>query len=195
MVTEGNSGAPVPYPAVVAWEPWDDTEPSHWDINIDHDFAEADWIWEAYRVLSPVDGDIVEFEREFSIPGDPIAGSLVIAVDNGYEAHLNDAFVGTANLTGDWRTGNLRWPQVEGRNWQTAGVYDVTSSLVSGDNVLAITGVNEYMDADDPFNNRPGTIIINPGGLIYELEITYQTNDCEPPPCPETAEQPSTCEP
>jgi len=195
MVTEGNSGAPVPYPAVLAWEPYADTDPSVWDVNIDHEFAEAEWIWETYRVFSPVAGDIVEFERAFSIPGDPISGSLAIAVDNGYEAHLNDAFVGTANLTGDWRTGNLHWPQVEGRFWQTVGVYDVTSDLVAGDNVLAITGVNEFMDATDAFNNRPGTIIINPGGLIYELEITYQTNDCPPPPCPQTADQPQTCEP
>jgi hypothetical protein len=195
MVTAGNSGAPVPHPAVLAWEPFADTDPSHWDVNIDHEFAEGDWIWESYRVVNPVEGDIVEFERAFSIPGDPISGSLAIAVDNGYEAHLNDAFVGTANLTGDWRTGNLRWPHVDGLAWQTAGVYDVTAGLVEGNNVLAITGVNEFMDPTDEFNTEFGTIINNPAGVIYELEITYQTNDCPLPPCPQTAEQPQTCEP
>ncbi len=191
MVTAGNTGLPVPHPAELAWEPRSDTDPSHWDTNVDYDFVAADWIWEAYRVVNPHDGDIVEFERTFSIPGDPIAGSLVIVVDNGYEAYMNDTFLGTANLSGDWRSGDLSYPLVDGTGWRTVFEHDVTDGLVSGDNVLAISAANEYADPSDEDNSVVGTISSNPGGVIYELEITYQTDPCEPPPppCPDAGGQ------
>ena len=197
MVVAGNSGAAVPHPAVSAWEPFADTDPSFWELNIDYEFEEADWIWETYRVVSPVEGDIVDFERAFAIPGYPVAGSLAITVDNGYEAHLNGDFVGSSNLSGDWRAGNLRQPWVDGssESWELVDVVDVTAALVAGDNLLAVTGVNEFMDPDDEFNVEFGNINNNPGGLIFELEVTYQTNQaCVP--CPHGADLPATvCKP
>lgn len=189
MVTAGNTGAPVPHPAALAWEPRTDTDPSHWDLNVDYDFEVADWIWEAYRVVNPHDGDLVEFERTFSIPGEPISGSLVIVVDNGFEAYMNDAFIATENLSGDWRSGDFSWPNVDGRGWRTVGVHDVTAGLVEGDNVLAITAANEYADPSDEDNNVVGIISNNPAGVIYELEITYQNDPCAPPPCPVSADE------
>lgn len=186
MVVVGNDGAPVPHPAVLAWEPWGGGDPSVWDNNVDYAFVEADWIWEAERVVSPVNGDIVEFEREFAIPGRPVSGTLSITVDNGYEVSLNGAFVGTDNLFGDWRAGDLTQPFVDGSPdpdlWQTVEHYDVSEDLVRGANTLAITGVNEFMDPSDEFNVDVGNIDNNPAGLIYELEVTYRTKqDCKPP--------------
>jgi hypothetical protein len=179
LVTAGNTGAPVPHAAALAWEPWSNTDPSYWDSKLDYTFTSADWIWESERVADPVDGDIVEFERRFIIPGKPVSGSLVITVDNGYEARMNGGIVGTAGLSGDWRAGDLRQPFVDGSPspdlWQTVEQYDVTSQLVRGQNFLDITGVNEYMDPNDEFNVDPGTISNNPAGLIYELTVTYLT--------------------
>ncbi len=186
MVVAGNDDQPVPHPAALAWEPWEGVDPSVWDVNLDYEFVEADWIWETERVVTPVAGDIVEFAREIDIPGRPVAGTLSITVDNGYEAFLNGGFVGTDNLFGDWRAGDLRQPFVDGSPdpdlWQTVEHYDVTEHLVRGSNTLAITGVNEYMDPTDEFNVDVGNISNNPAGLIYELEITYLTKqDCKPP--------------
>jgi len=203
QVVAGN----VTGPAVAAWEPYDDAqEPalSVWDEQIGNVFAGtgADWIWETYRSFHPVEGDIVEFQRTFNIPGNPVSGALMITCDNGYEAKMNGSLIGSAQLFGDWRNpvvcddgvsflrdpvldnnGNVILPGVERSGWRSVEMYDVTSKLLSGGNTLHITGVNEAMMkavicgyGDQGFD---GTVDDNPAGLIYKLDITYATEGAE----------------
>jgi hypothetical protein len=204
QVVAGNVS--VPAAAVAAWEPYDDAqEPdlSVWDEQTGNVFAGsgADWIWETYRPVDPVGGDIVEFQKTFNIPGTPVSGSLMITCDNGYEAKLNGSLVGSAQLFGNWwipvvcddGTSFLRDPQfdngtvllpgVERSEWRSVETIDVTSKLVSGGNNLEITGVNEAMQdgiicgyEDQGFD---GTVEDNPAGLIYKLDITYSTEGGE----------------
>ncbi len=178
LVVDGNDpNATYPTNAALAWEPWQGTDPSVWDININHTFTTADWIWETFRVLLPTEGSIVEFAEPFDIPGIPLDGTIHLTVDNGYELAMNGTVIGTAQLSGDWRNSNLSQDFVDGGPtgdlWQNVETWDLTGTLVSGENVLEITGVNEYMTPDDEFNVAFGNIGNNPAGLIYEAEITY----------------------
>lgn len=196
VVMQGNDpGATYPKPAVASWEPFEDpADPSssYWDEQTGNFFTGtgADWIWESYRSLHPVDGDIVEFEKPFSIPGEPVSGILYITTDNGYEAVMNSQLIGSAQLAGDWKNSLLREPRydsygnilvagVSRQGWQSIEQYDITKKLLSGANILHITGVNEEMSnriidgfQDSSFN---GTVDDNPGGLIYKLDIQYIT--------------------
>jgi len=161
--------------AVEAWEPFSDADPSYWDNNVDHSFsASADWIWESYRPLHTIAGDIVEFEKTFNIEGYPISGTFYITCDNGYEAYLNELLLGSAQLQGDWMFSNLTETFVVastamGDHWNTVEEYDVIGKLQPGINVLKIYGVNEYMGPIDGESN--GTENTNPAGLIFEGEI------------------------
>ncbi len=182
MVTAGNvSSATYPHNAVEAWEPFladpNPPEPnnSYWDENVDYDFSllGADWIWESYRVVHPADGDVVEFQRTFTIPGPPTRGEIRITCDNGYEAYLNDNLVASGQVGAGWGPGKLTESYVSNSDWESVEVEDVTSYLRSGVNVLKIIAANEYMNADDPPNKTAGTEYTNPAGLIFELELAY----------------------
>jgi len=176
-------------PAVDAYEPntwypnppYTESSPSLWDnvISSSHNFelSGADWIWNTYFVNDDDSthgwsGEIVEFTRTFDIPGTPTAGTLWITCDNGYEAKLNGQHIGSAQLSGEWRTSDLHEAYVHTYGWQTAESYNVLGALGTGQNTLAITGVNEYLNTDDgdPFLGDEGK---NPAGLIYELNINY----------------------
>jgi len=161
--------------------PYTESEPSLWDTTItsSHNFelSGADWIWNTYFVNDDdsthgYSGEIVEFTRTFDIPGTPTAGALWITCDNGYEAKLNGQFIGSAQLSGEWRTSDLHEAYVHTYGWQIAESYNVLGALQAGQNALAITGVNEYLNTDDgdPFLGDEGK---NPAGLIYELNINY----------------------
>ena len=176
LVTCGNvEGATYPHNAVYAWEPVSDTDPSRWDENVDYDFSEsgADWIWESYRVVNPIDGDIVCFERTFDIENEVllglVKGTLRITCDNSYEAYLNDEFIGSAQLGEDWRTSDLTESYVNTQGWQTVENYDISDLLKKGQNTLKIVAANEYMGPLD--DQKEGTVSSNPAGLIFELRI------------------------
>lgn len=166
--------------AVEAWEPFlDDPNPvdpnnSIWDQKTGKVFTGtgADWIWESYRTVHTINGDIVYFEKTFDIDGTPTAGTLYITCDNGYEAYLNDTFVGSAQLGPGWETSNLTETFVNVDGWQSVEDYDVDDLLKSGENVLFIKAVNEYMGTPDGQSN--GTQYTNPAGLIFELDIDYE---------------------
>jgi hypothetical protein len=182
MVTAGSTGGPYPYNAVYAWEPFADTDPSYWDTRVDYNFCAngADWIWESYRVVHPVDGDIVYFERIFEIPccccpGLPLNGTLHITCDNGYEVYLNGHFVGSAQLNPGWGPGSLTEDYVTS-GFFTVEHYNVSEYLQPAENNLTIIGVNEYMAPDD-YGEDWGTVDNNPGGLIFELEIATVETD------------------
>jgi hypothetical protein len=179
-VTKANTGLTTPYPAVLAWEPFlgqVDPTPSFWDSNLNYNFtpAGARWIWESYRPVHPLEGDIVYFQKTFTISGYPTAGMLHITCDNGYEAWLNGHLVGSAGLGVGWEASDLTNPFV-GFNWAIVGAYDVSSLLVKGTNTLIVKAANEY---EGPKDLEPvGTVDLNPGGLIFQLDIS--SNSCPP---------------
>lgn len=188
LVINGNvSGASYPDNAVLAWQPYDPSN-NYWDTTITgYTFpGSARWIWESYRVVHPVNGDIVDFKKSFSIPGKPTAGNLYITCDNGYELRVNGTLVGSAQLAGDWRMSNLTESFVSTYGWQSVESWDITSYLVSGANYITIATANEYFGSLDGQGN--GTIDNNPAGLIFEASITYENvpptlpADDTPPP-------------
>jgi len=183
LVINGNvSGASYPYNAVLAWQPYG-TSNDHWDKSITgHVFStSAKWIWESYRVVNPINGDIVDFKRSFSIPGNPTAGTLYITCDNGYELRVNGTLVGSAQLADDWATSNLTESFVHTYGWQSVESWDITPYLCLGANYFELAAANEYYGSLDG-HHSDGTIDNNPAGLIFEANITFTTSDGTPPP-------------
>ncbi|MFC1789777.1 PKD domain-containing protein, partial [Patescibacteria group bacterium] len=152
-------------PSVLSWvhPSWN----SGLSIKLNNDGA--DWIWESERVVDPINGDIVDFQRNFDIVGIPGTSTLYITADNGYEVSINGSVVGDAQVSGDWETSDLTQSFVDTTNWQSVETLDVTSNLHTGANVLNVTVANEYMGPLDGQAN--GTIDSNPAGLIYKLVI------------------------
>lgn len=182
LVTAGNVvGATYPCYAVYAWEAFDDpddsVEKSYWDIGLEgpegYDFSAsgADWIWESYRTVHPVAGDIVEFEKTFEPEADLVSGTLHITCDNGYEAYINGGLLGSGQVYGDWRNSDLTEAYVNTGGWQSVEHFDITGLLHSGENTLTIVAANEYMDDDDPPNLSAGTTYSNPTGCIFEISM------------------------
>ncbi|MBN1855344.1 MAG: hypothetical protein JW846_00125, partial [Dehalococcoidia bacterium] len=172
-------------PAVEAWEH------SAWSTAKTLFATDADWVWNSYRVLEPVDGEVVDFRHEFVVAGTPEAGQLIVTADNGYEAYLNGTFVGSAQVTDfdgtDWQDSLLYYSWVDGQNWQSVETWDVSTLLVPGVNTLILETANEYMGPDDSPAQNTGTIDSNPGGVIYELVFTteptedYEVDFCNSP--------------
>jgi hypothetical protein len=185
VVTQGNGA--TPHNAVYAWEPGpnypndgpDDSSwaaNSKWDQGINYNFSGsgADWIWESYRVVHPVAGDVVTFQRNFYIPSNPTSGTLHITCDNGYEVYLNGNLIGSAQLHPGWGPVHLTQTYVDTNGWQSVENYPGLS-LVQGNNLLEIKTANEYMGPDDGQND--GTISSNPAGLIYELLYEFDATE------------------
>jgi hypothetical protein len=170
-------------PAVLAWEPYSDTDPSAWDTQVTHGFTSgADWIWETYRVQSPVDGSVVDFWQTVTVPGDAIeitSGDMYITCDNGYELYVNEMTTPllTRQLGAGWRGSDLTQPFVDTNGWQSVESIDISAALQPGANQFWIATANEYMGALD--GQSPGTIDSNPAGLIYEGQICYKVVDQE----------------
>lgn len=158
--------------AVEAWEPFEGTDPSYWDTNVDYNFMKGDWIWSSYRVDNPVEGSVVDFQKKFSLPQMcHVSGDIYITADNGYELCLNGEFVGSDQLEAGWRTSDLTENYVHSQGWQDVEHYDISDYLHAGDNVFNIGTANEYMGPND--GQQYGTIDTNPAGLIYEAKICY----------------------
>jgi len=176
MVTKGNvDGATYQHNAEYAW-----VHGSWWG-GLTHDFSTsgADWIWESYRVVHSIDGDVVTFERTFDIPGSPTGGTLYITCDNAYEVYLNDTItsVGRAQFGTGWETSNLTKAYVDTTHWQSVENYDVSALLQRGTNILVIKAANEYMGTLD--DQADGTVDSNPAGLIYELLYEFDVTATE----------------
>jgi hypothetical protein len=191
MVTQRRSGnvvgpfTPLNQAAVLAWEPGpaypnDGPDDSGWEANslwdqnlsINMIPTGADWIWESYQVLDPIYGTVLTFQRSFDI-GEPIAGNLKIACDNGYEVFLNGAPLGDDNVYGVWRPSDLKQAFVDVNGWNAVGSYDLGGDLLAGANVLTIDVANEYFDTDDSGNGAPGTVSSNPGACIFAMDVDH----------------------
>lgn len=140
-----------------------------WISLVNPQFTYGQWIWESYRCLNPIYGDVVDFEKEFVVPGLPGGGTLWITVDNGFEAFLNGTSLITDGLSVGWRNSDLKEASVSTSGWNSV---EVTDFLAQGANKFRFETANEYFDTDDG-HGSPGTTGSNPGGLIYEALITY----------------------
>lgn len=147
--------------------------------------AGAKWIWNSYRTTDndiegetskAITGEIVEFNRPFFVDGTATKATLAITADNGYAFKFNSASeVEMPELVDGWRTDfTATYVPTAGDLWKTVEKYDVLADILSGNNTLYMTGVNEYMGPLDGQSN--GTADTNPGGLLYKLCIeSYKT--------------------
>lgn len=141
--------------AVAAWE--------HPKWNKDFTSV-GDWIWESEYVWDYKTDTTVNFTHGFFIPGFSPAGSINITCDNIYDLYLNDENIGADD------------------DLSSVEHYDISDSLLSGENELLITATNV---------GRPDlSVTANPAGVVYEAQITYKQQtgeesawgaDCEDP--------------
>ena len=86
--------------------------------------AEPQWIWSpAYEKEQAPAGECY-FRKSFHL-GSPEHGEIQIGCDDRYELYVNGRLVGS------------------GKNWKVLDVYDITSDLVSGTNVIAVKATND----------------------------------------------------
>ncbi len=86
--------------------------------------AEPQWVWSpAYEKEGAPAGECY-FRKSFHL-GTPEHGEVQIGCDDRYELYVNGRLVGS------------------GKNWKVLDVYDITSDLISGTNVIAVKAVNE----------------------------------------------------
>jgi len=157
-------GDPRSGTAVAAWQH------SAWQ-SVTSQFDYGTWIWEAYRAADPICGTVVDFEETFDIPGEISDGTLWVTADNGYEAYLNGTLLETDGLSGDWRNSDLTESYVTTAMSAWSSIEIATWLQLTG-NTLRFETANEYFNTDDGHSSA-GTVDSNPGGLIYEAEITY----------------------
>jgi hypothetical protein len=159
-----DQAAPRTGTAVSTWQH------SAWD-SVTSQFTYGTWIWEAYRAVDPICGTVVDFAETFDVPGDISNGTLWVTADNGYAAYLNGTLLETDGLSGDWRNSDLTESYVTTAQSAWASI-EIASWLQLNGNVLRFQTANEYFNTDDG-HGAPGTVDSNPGGLIYEAEISY----------------------
>jgi hypothetical protein len=140
---------PIGYPNCTTYAP--DGTGSAWDSSVN--IPEAHWIWNTLNPEHPIEGDVVTFKKEFSVPGLPNGGTLYVTADNGYNATLNGVLLGSAQLgpgfpntlkeTTDTTPQAGNWG-VASQGWQSVESYSLLE-LMSGVNTLVIVAANEYM--------------------------------------------------
>ncbi len=160
--------------------------------------AEAKWIWKTAQVTDPVNGEIVEFSKTFTIPGIYIlekSGNIYVTCDNGYELKVNNVYIGKAQLAENFRTApsltnDIVWwydsvtpPYSCGGGpygWQTVEKWDISGPLAIGTNTLQLTGVNEA-DTATECPGGEGTCNSNPAGCKFSVDggICYTVVDKE----------------
>lgn len=110
----------------------------------------ATWIFNAFHVADPVNGETVTFTKNFNITGTPTAASIVIASDDTFRASLNGTAFGSSSALDNYSAGNER-------------TFDISSLVRTGSNSLIITVQNIGTGDTDPE--------LNPAGLRYKLDI------------------------
>ena len=141
-----------------------------WEEIYGSTFSEGKWIWNAYQVTLPEEGEVLHFRQPFSVIGTPVGiGFITIVADNGFQAKLNGDVIGTsAGLSGDWMLPPVLDSEVNAQAWKTS-MMTLPVNVVTGSNLLEVVAINEYQE-NATYKN-------NPAGLIYEL--TYYTETYE----------------
>jgi putative membrane-bound dehydrogenase-like protein len=89
-------------------------------------WADAQWVWDQPNANQVAQSNDPRYlRRTFELTQKVEAATLWVTADNRYTAYVNGKKVGS------------------GKNWATAGKYDVAPLLVVGRNVLAIEAINE----------------------------------------------------
>lgn len=127
----------------------------------------ATWIWNAYHVANPQEGETVTFTKTIYASTTPTYASIVIGADDNYEASLNGTQFGTTSVFDNFTAGN-------------EDTYDITSLIHQGDNTLSITVHNIATGDVNPEDN--------PAGLLYRLDLHDATcgNSTTTPPTTDT---------
>lgn len=155
-----------------------------------HDYFDSDsevrpyFIWNSNPVdaAKAVSGELVEFERDVHINGNPQSALLEVAGDNGYLVEIGDFKVCSASLDSGWLENKDEWkndperflePYVDGpgQGWQVVGQYDLLPYLSRGENTLKFTVINENMYGG--YELLDDGLPLNRAGLIYRLSIQY----------------------
>ncbi len=144
------------------------------DLNVSTGFVDpaiASYMWDSDVATSEYadNGGLVDFVQHFNVIGTPTSATLKIAADNAFAYTLNEGTEIYENLTEDWRDlallGDFGYPYMvidpSSTGWSQVYSYDVLSSLVTGDNLFEVTGVN----AD--WNTTSWSV--NPAAVIYKL--------------------------
>ena len=189
--TNGTYQSEYPGPYEATGSTWDGV--NWFEVNS----STADWIWETetadgpsaydsgdalYDLNAAKWGRALLMQATFNIPGNPIGTCTVhIACDNGYEVWVNG---GTHYLSGSvggpgWELTNLKQINLNTSGWNTVGHHSVTVDLVSGSNTLYVLAGNEYADTDDG-DPRIGTMLSNPGAVIFQLDVEYEEIEADP---------------
>lgn len=138
------------------------------------DIEDATWIWDSYYVENPEQNETRTFRETFTI-GEPVAGNLEVAADNGYVVYLNGSEVQDRSLP-DY-SNNFADHTYESN-------LDVTSFLQNGTNTLEIVVTNK---GDDDSNS-----VANPAGLLYKLSVEAEAHKTQ---CAITTEPAAETEP
>lgn len=175
--------------------------------------GDAQWIWSTSKVeesgtliggeagaANPaILGDIVRFDKTFTVDGTPDDATLYIAADNGCIVfvngrllHVSDSmFFGVdratvkANIEAAIATDGIDavaslFPRitedkVTTSDWKIAKAVSIPVSaemLEDGENTITVIGLNEEMTAEDN-NGTVGTQYLNPAGVVFTLEVPY----------------------
>lgn len=130
-------------------------EHSRWTASI----PDAEWIWEAYRVIDTEVDTTRTFEETFTVAS-PTAAVLDIAADNSYRVFVNGVMVvDRSTIDNNYQL-----------HTQKTFTSEVLAELVSGENTLRIEVTNTGVAGS---NDRS-----NPAGLLYKL-VVDGASDCE----------------
>lgn len=103
-------------------------------------FAQTpEWIWHGNNGKPPGNNERRFFRKTFTLPAKPAKAVLAVSVDNEGTAFVNAKSVGTVLA------------------WEQAVLADVTGELVTGENLLAVRGINHGGSA----------------GVVARLEVTF----------------------
>ena len=135
---------------------WDQN--SRWTANI----PGAEWIWDMWFEDTPGAGGVVEFERVVTIPDyATVTGAfLLMSADNSYEIEVDGLPAGGSPIE---------------TNYFGEQYYDLTALFGPGDNTL-------YWAVDN-WSQPGGNAYTNPGGLLYELTVTWTGTPVGPEVC------------
>jgi len=137
-------------PAVACWvhSSWNDIAGATWIWRTEY----TDIVWEYDNV--PEGGWY--FKKEFTIPGEPVSGEIVINTDNAYRLSLNGVYVGGE--------GSMDKDGPDYHEWATIDTFDLTN-LNSGANTIEVRALNFF---------RTGSSTSNPAGLAFSAEVCYE---------------------
>jgi len=124
--------------------------------------TDATWISSADYTENPRPDSWRLFSSLIELPSSAIniIGNISVTSDNAEEVYLNEVLIGS--------DGEVQGTAVDNQEWNTILNHSLTG-LHAGTNELGIIVRNYAYNTDSP--------TVNPAGLIYKAEITYEIGD------------------